>query len=183
MNLDVNIFSLVVDFVILIGAFCLAVTRIYDFFAKPSSKIKTKQDKALKEKITTILHEELPEILTQHDLEVRGKYLQDRYRYLKEIKDAVLNDVDDTITSVRNDNLTQNDILKALVQRSKDILRLRIMTIYHSYKREKRMPIYEWEALQELYKDYKAEGGNSYIDKYYKRMLCWEKYDDEEFME
>lgn len=181
MEFNANILSLTVDFIILLGGLCLAISRIYDFFAKPTSKIKTRQDKILKEKISTVLKEELPDILEQHDLEVRGKYLQDRYRYLKEIKDAVLEDVDGTITSVKNDRLEQNEMLHALVQSSKDMLRLRIMTIYHAYKKEKRIPIYDWEALQELYKDYKAENGNSYIDKYYSRMVEWERYDDEEF--
>jgi hypothetical protein len=35
------------------------------------------------------------------------------------------------------------------------------------------MAIYEKEALEQYYIDYKAEGGNSYIDKYYKRMSTW----------
>ena len=53
------------------------------------------------------------------------------------------------------------------------------MDIYNKYKFDKRMPIYMREALNELYKDYKAEGGNSYIDKYYNRMKEWETYNDE----
>ena len=62
------------------------------------------------------------------------------------------------------------------------MLRQRIMMIYHNYKTSKRITIYDREALDEAYKDYKAEGGNSYIDKYYKRTLSWETYypDDEE---
>lgn len=63
------------------------------------------------------------------------------------------------------------------------MLRQRIMDIYHRYKADRRMPIYAKEALDELYKDYKAEGGNSYIDKYYKRMCLWETYDDENYEE
>ena len=62
------------------------------------------------------------------------------------------------------------------------MLRQRIMMIYHNYKTSKRITIYDREALDEAYKDYKAEGGNSYIDKYYNRTLSWETYypDDEE---
>ena len=40
---------------------------------------------------------------------------------------------------------------------------------------------YDWytpwiddETIDELYKDYKSQEGNSYIDKYYKRMSNWE---------
>lgn len=53
------------------------------------------------------------------------------------------------------------------------------MAIYHQYKKEKRFPIHVREALDELYRDYKSEGGNSYIDKYYKRMADWEEYEEE----
>ena len=175
--------SKIVDLIILVGSVCAALYKIYEFFAKPTSKIKTKKDAQLKEKIVAVLDEELPTRFEQHDLEIRGKYLSDRYRYLKEIKDAVLMDVDDTISTVKTDNLAQNEIMHALVQSSKDVLRQRIMAIYHSYKKERRFPQHEWEALQELYKDYKAEKGNSYIDKYYGRMDKWQiiydDYDDE----
>ena len=47
------------------------------------------------------------------------------------------------------------------------------MAIYHEYKFERALPIHVKEALDELYKDYKKEGGNSYIDKYYGRMGKW----------
>ena len=48
------------------------------------------------------------------------------------------------------------------------------MDIYHQYKEYRKFPIYAKEKLDELYKDYKREGGNSYIDKYYGRMSKWE---------
>ena len=89
MELSFNTLSLTVDFIILIGALCLAITRIYEFFAKPTSTIKYKKDVQIREKILEVLNEELPKQFEQHNLETRGKYLSDRYRYLKEIKDAV----------------------------------------------------------------------------------------------
>ena len=64
--------------------------------------------------------------------------------------------------------------VEVLKQGSKDVLRQKIMSIYHQYKDPRQFPIYEKEALDELYKDYKKEGGNSYIDKYYSRMSRWE---------
>ena len=180
MEQGIGVISLAVDFIILIGALCLAITRIYEFFAKPTSKIKKQRDQELRDKIVKTMKEELPKILEEHDLETRNRYLSDRMRYLNEIKDSVLEDISDTINIVRTDNCEQNDMLKVLVQTSKDILRQRIMDIYHKYKGERKMPIYAREALDELYKDYKSEGGNSYIDKYYKRMSTWEVYEDDD---
>ncbi|MBQ4060549.1 MAG: hypothetical protein IJD46_00845 [Bacilli bacterium] len=39
---------------------------------------------------------------------------------------------------------------------------------------EGKIPLTARENLDELYNDYVAQGGNSYITKYYKRMLLWE---------
>lgn len=66
------------------------------------------------------------------------------------------------------------DSVEVLKQGSKDVLRQKIMSIYHEYKQYREFPIFEKEALVELYKDYKKEGGNSYIDKYYSRMDKWD---------
>ena len=61
--------------------------------------------------------------------------------------------------------------IEVLKQGTKDVLRQKIMAIYHEYKAERAFPIHVKEALDELYKDYKKEVGNSYIDKYYGRMV------------
>ena len=174
-------FQATVDVIILISALCLAITNIYNFIAKPSKKYNERKYEDEDKHIREILAKELPAALEAHDLSVRARYLQDRYRYLLEIKNAVLTETQDTLTKVETSNLSQNETIQILVQTSKDVLRQRIMTIYHGYKKEKRFPLFEKEALDELYKDYKSQGGNSYIDKYYGRMKTWEVYDDEDY--
>lgn len=169
------------DIVILISALCIAITNIYNFFAKPTSKLKKKKTEEIQNQISETLDEKLPEILLEHDLETRQKYLSDRQNYLNEIKTEVLTDVKDMLDSIYELNLEQNESIKTLSQGNKDMLRQRIMDIYYTYRDEKKLPIHKKEALDELYKDYKAEGGNSYIDKYYNRMKLWEVYDDENY--
>lgn len=167
------------DIIILVSALCIAITNIYNFFAKPTTKLKKKKTEELNNQISDILDKKLPEILLEHDLETRQKYLDDRQNCLNEIKTAVLTDVKDTLDSIYKLNLEQNESIKTLSQGNKDMLRQRIMDIYYTYRDEKKLPIHKKEALDELYKDYKAEGGNSYIDKYHNRMKTWEIYDDE----
>ena len=167
------------DIIILVSALCIAITNIYNFFAKPTTKLKKKKTEELNNQISDILDEKLPEILLEHDLETRQKYLDDKQNCLNEIKTAVLTDVKDTLDSIYKLNLEQNESIKTLSQGNKDMLRQRIMDIYYTYRDEKKLPIHKKEALDELYKDYKAEGGNSYIDKYHNRMKTWEIYDDE----
>jgi hypothetical protein len=166
----------VVDLIILIGALCAAIYKIWDSFAKPTSRLKTKIREKRKAEIMAVLDEALPEKLKAHNLETRDKYKADRQRYLTEIKDEVIKQIGGTIDQNAED-------LEALKISAKDVLREKIMGIYHEYKAERAYPTHKKEALEQYYKDYKKLNGNSYIDKYYARMTKWqeiyEDYEDE----
>lgn len=166
----------VVDLIILIGALCAAIYKIWDFFAKPTSRLKSRAKQRREAEIEAVLNRVLPEKLKAHDLETREKYKADRQRYLTEIKDEVIKQVGGTIDQNAED-------LEALKISAKDVLREKIMAIYHEYRAERAYPTYRKEALEQYYKDYKKLNGNSYIDKYYARMTKWqeiyEDYEDE----
>ena len=169
----------IVDYIILGGALVGAIYKIYDFFAKPTSKLKQKREEREKERIGTVLDEKLPTILYNHDLEVREKYKNDRQAYLEDIKDEVLKEIGDDIRS-------NTETVEALVISSRDVLREKIMAIYHKNKYNRTITEYEREALNQYFVDYKALKGNSYIDKRYNRMEKWrviyddDPYDDDE---
>ena len=162
----------VVDLIILLGALCTAIYKIWEFFAKPTSTLKKKKEEKERTRIITILDEVLPEKLKNHDLQVRDKYKADRANYLKEIKNEVLSQVGGVIAQ-------NTDDLEALKISARDVLREKIMAIYHKNKYERSLTQYEKEALEQYYKDYKKLNGNSYIDKYNNRMKLWTiVYDD-----
>ena len=190
----------VVDLIILIGAACAAIYKIWEFIAKPTATLKSKKaakdkertklildevlpskinerldevlSEKLEEKLEDMLDDMLPGKLIDHDLQVRDKYKADRANYLTLIRDDVLKQVKDPIQENKDD-------LEALKISAKDVLREKIMRIYHTYKHERAFPLYEQEALEQYYKDYKRLDGNSYIDKYYGRMKKWDViYDD-----
>ena len=163
-----------VDLIILIGALCAAIYKIWDFFAKPTSKLKQRAIDKEKERIGAVIDEKMPAILYNHDIETRDKYRADRQNYLVEIKNEVL-------TEVGNDITRNNEVIEALKISAKDILREKIMAIYHKNKYTRTLSEYEKEALDQYYKDYKALNGNSYIDKRYNRMKNWTVVYDEEF--
>lgn len=169
LNLSV---SEIVDYIILFAAFIGAIYKIYDFFAKPTSKLKQRALDREKARIGAVLDEKLPTILYNHDLETRDKYRSDRENYLREIKAAVIEEVGGDIA----DN---SATLEALKISAKDVLREKIMAIYHKNKYNRTMTEYEREALTQYYKDYKALEGNSYIDKRYARMDKWQVIYDE----
>ena len=162
------------NWIILISAVEVADINKKKFFGKPISFFKKKKDKEYKEMLKKSLDEIIPNYFEQHDLQTRDKYLGDRMNYLKEIKKSVLEDTKNILEEIRKLSIEQSKNLEKLNQSSKDVLRQKIMTIYHQYKEHRKIPIFAKEALDELYKDYKSQGGNSYIDKYYNRMSNWE---------
>lgn len=162
----------IVDIIILVGALCAAIYKIWDFFAKPTSRLKQRALDKERERIKAVLDEELPVAFLAHDLETREKYKADRQQYLIDIKNEVVNTLGGSVSQNQTD-------LEALKISARDVLREKIMTIYHNNKRQRSMSEYEREALVQYYKDYKALKGNSYIDSRYERMKRWQTvYDD-----
>ena len=162
-----------VDGLILIGAACAAVYKIWDFFAKPTSKLKQRSLEKEKARIKTVLEEELPVAFLAHDLETREKYKADRQQYLIDIKNEVVGALGGSVSQNATD-------LEALKISARDVLREKIMCIYKRGKRTKSMDEDDRDALIQYYKDYKALKGNSYIDDRYERMRKWTiVYDDD----
>lgn len=95
----------------------------------------------------------------------------------KEFKEKIRAELTETITpilqEIRDINLKQSEQINILTKSSKDILQESIMEIYHRRRRFKTLTIYDKEALEQYYEDYKAENGNHHIDKYYSRMSAW----------
>lgn len=167
--------SEIVDYIILFAALLGALYKIWDFFAKPTSKLKKRAEEREKQRISAVLDEKLPDILYNHDLETRDRYKGDRQNYLNEIKNEILKEIG-------NDILTNTQTIEALVISAKDVLREKIMAIYHKNKYNRTLTEYEREALNQYYIDYKALKGNSYIDKRYNRMNKWKViYDDDPY--
>ena len=169
------------EILVYISALMIAITTIYNFCSSIGIFTKNKVSKAQKKKVETVLDEQLedrvaqiladkmPNILYQHDLEVKERYKSDRQRYLNEIKAEVTHDMQGEFTVL--DEL--KDYVSQLALSAKDVLREKIMGLYHKNKDDRTLTENEKEALDVYYKDYKAIGGNSYIDRYYRRMSSW----------
>lgn len=196
-----ELFTSVGDVIIFIAAIIGAITAIWKFFANGGRFFKKKVDTARSEQlaqeeqrtrntfesmwaekkkdregeIETVLKRILPDILLAHDLETRDKYRADRERYLTEIKGAVVAEVKSQLNAI--DSMESD--LTVLAESARDVLREKIMAIYHKNKKTRKMEEHEKEALVQYYKDYKAINGNSYIDKYYGRMSTWEVIPDD----
>lgn len=165
----------VCNIIIIVGGAILAIKNVTEWFGKPIRFFKKKSTDNFEDRVKEILNKVLPDILTAHDLEIREKYKADREAYLQDIKKAVLCEIKTELAQVSQ--LT--DQYEALAISAKDVLREKIMAIYHKNKKDRTLTCNEKEALDQYYIDYKAIKGNSYIDKYYKRMLHWAVNDDD----
>lgn len=171
-------FSVIVDTLILLGAVAVAIINIYNFFAKPTSFLKKRKEEEFKERLEDSLKKLMPDILLNHDLETRKRYLSDRERYLKEISKEVQKNTEEDLHAIRRRAEEQAVIIDLLRKNTLDVLRQKIEKIYYDYRDSKKMPEYVMENLKELFQDYKAGGGNHHIDKLYNRMIQWETTDE-----
>lgn len=160
------------DWIILLAATGTAIYKLIEFVSKPTSKIKQRKKEQLKEA--------LKEVVPPY-IETYSKQIQPQCA--KQISSQVLGSIQDDIKEIKAMNIKQTNQIGNMNTSLKDILRQKIMTIYHTYRKYQALPISEREKLDEFYRDYKAQDGNSYIDKYYKRMGTWETLTDEEFDE
>lgn len=174
--------SQICDYIILVAALCVAIKNIYEFFAKPTSKIKTRYMKELYEHIGRYFDEKLPIVLQKHDDKASQERIQREQEYFEEEKETVLTETRTMFEQILQENKVQSENIEKLGSTTKDMLRQRIMAIYHSNVKTRTLTVNERESLDELYKDYKEQKGNSYIDKYWRRMESWEitpdEYDD-----
>ena len=172
----------VCNVIIIVGGAIMAIKNVAEWFGKPIRFFKKKSTDNFEERVKEILNKVLPDLLVAHDLEIRDKYKADREAYLQDIKKEVLKEIKTELSQVSQ--LTEQ--YEALAISAKDVLREKIMAIYHKNKYNRSMTEYERESLNQYYVDYKALNGNSYIDKRYNRMDKWrviyddDPYDDEE---
>lgn len=169
------------DAVILIGGVFGAINMIAKMLGKPLvffKKRKEQEIQAESERIKKILEQTLPDMFKAHDIETRDRYRGDRENYLHEIRDATLQDLQSPLDEVLRIQKELKESLDKINRSTLDILRQRIMGIYEQYKHDGKIPLTVKENLDELYKDYTGQGGNSYITKYYRRMCLWEVIDD-----
>ena len=84
------------------------------------------------------------------------------------------------LKKIQTQNDSQSKQIEALTCSTKDLLRTSIMELYKTHKQCRQLTEEEREYLDDLYNDYTAEGGNSFIKKLYLRMCKWDIIVDDE---
>lgn len=140
--------------VVLIGATIVAIKTIFGIFGKPLTFFK--RAKAVQEQ-------------------------QQNEKLCKQINSQVMGAVDKKLEEILKLNEKQSEDIEKLTNSSKDLLRKAIISIYKEERHRRKLTETTREMLDDLYKDYKEEGGNHYIDNIYHRMEKWDTaYEDYE---
>ena len=112
------------DWIILLAATGTAIYKIIEFVSKPTSKIKQRKKERLKEA--------LKEVVPPY-IETYSKQIQPQRA--KQIGSQVLGNIQDDIKEIKEMNIKQTAQIKNMNTSLKDILRQKIMTIYHTYRK------------------------------------------------
>lgn len=167
--------SAIANVVILTAAFLAGVASILKVVGRPFKFLKKRVDKDFSEKFKenfTCYMEEYNKKIDEKfsELEKSG---QENINFICAETTKILNEIKE-INEIQSANIEQQSKnIEILSKSSKDVLRQKFMFLYQKGKKAKAFTIYEKESFEELYKDYKLEGGNGYIDKYYQRTLNW----------
>lgn len=171
--------STVADWILLIGAIVVAIANIAKFLGHPIKFARRKQDKVIDERARLAIDhffEEKEETIREDIVNLIKKELPESCSSNHSI---MMKQILPALEEIKTINLEQNGRIDILFDTSKDVLREKIMGIYHNNKAKRSLKVYEKEALDQYYKDYKKEDGNSYIDRYYNRMCTWEIIDSQ----
>ena len=186
--------------VILIGAVCVAVVNIWNFFANGRKGIKKhveqvreeqkcaeearirdvvatiqeEESEHMQEVVLNIMKDALPDALTEHYKKIRDQFKGDREQYLHDITDEVTHNLQTSLEAVEAHETRMMVFTEVL----KELLRERIMAIYSRNRHKRELEEHEKVELERSYASYKSIKGNSYIDDYYKRMQTWKVIPD-----
>lgn len=163
-------FNLICNFIILIGGVVGAITAIAALCGKPIVFFK-KRKKKEKEQEASDLVKTIKNTLTPEFDELKQTLGE---------QSEILDEHSVELTHLTEQMTAANQLNSILVTTTKDLLRKSILKLYTDHKQERQLTETERELLDELFSDYKAENGNSYIEKIYHRMEKWNVIPDED---
>ena len=82
-------------------------------------------------------------------------------------------EIEKRLGEISKQNDKQSELIGLINKSSLDLLRQNILTLYNEHKKDKQLTQTEKEYLDELFRDYTEQNGNSYIKKKYIRMQSW----------
>lgn len=165
------------DLIILFGGAAYALTRIFNFVAKPFNFYKTKkkkQEEAYKKHLVETLDEVMPKYFSDYEEKSSKEKLKRQEKMISEITEQLNIQWEEKFAMLKRISKEQDEAITMLKAHTVDILRAKIEQIYYDYRETKTIPRFALENLEEYYKDYVENGGNHHIGKLYRRMKDWD---------
>lgn len=162
--------TLVCNFIILIGGVVGAITAIAALCGKPIVFFKKRKKKEEEQKASELV-------------KTIKKTLTPEFDELKQAlgeQGEIMDEHNAELVHLTEQMTAANQLSTILVTTTKDLLRKSILRLYNDHKQERQLTETERELLDDLFRDYKAENGNSYIEKIYRRMEKWDVIPDED---
>lgn len=142
----ISTMQIICNVIILLGAVAGAITGILALCGKPLKFFKKRRAKAEKQR--------------------REDLMNDMTALIKD-------QIKPELTNIQEQNDKQNKDIKLLTNTVRNSIGAEIMAFYEAHRVERIITESEKDAIEELYKSYKAVKGNHYVDKIYERVTTW----------
>ena len=136
--MDSSLFFVGCGVIITIGSVVTALCTIFNAIKSPAKKFKDRQEQELKMLIVNTIKEILPNLLTEHDNEIKRQFKADRDKYFNEIKESTISDIQDELQQVKILGIQYESLMIS----ARDVLREKIIKIYNDNKATKKLHIY-----------------------------------------
>lgn len=144
--MDSHFLQGVCNVIILLGGVAGAITGILALIGKPIGFFKKRRDKIEKQR---------------------------RKEIVEDVSSLVKKEIIPKLDEIHQQNLEQSQDIETLTNTMRNSIGAEIMAFYEAHRAERTVTESEKDAIEDLYKSYKAINGNHYVDKVYERMTSW----------
>lgn len=150
--METNYLQMVCNVIILLGGVAGAITGILALCGRPIKFFKKRRDKAERAR---------------------------REEIVKEVSASVSKELVPHLNEIHQQNLEQSEDIRLLTETTRNSIGAEILAFYEAHKTTKTITLNEKDAIEDLYKSYKAIKGNHYVDRIYLRIITWTVLDEE----
>lgn len=150
--MDTQFLQNVCNVIILLGAVAGAITGIMALIGKPIGFFKKRREKVEKER---------------------------RKEIVEDVSALVEQKIVPRLDEIHQQNLEQSQDIETLTHTMRNSIGAEVMAFYEAHRSDRTLTESEKDAIEDLYKSYKAVNGNHYVDKVYDRMTHWTVIDED----
>lgn len=159
-------FQIICDWIVLVSAVIIASKNIYAFFRRPINDIHQWNHKNEENHINAVVDTRREEVI-------------------EEIKNTIITTLSERVNEVKNISLEQqaqiaamNEEMHLIGNAQKDIMRVQLSKIYYQYLPYHKIKSVDKKVFNNLYSDYHALKGNSWVEDIKNEIDTWDVVED-----